>query len=86
MFPGNYAFTFIPSSKKNTMKLNMGKADRVIRILLALAVGYLYYIKMITGTLSTVLMIIAFIFLITGIVGSCPLYTLFGIKTRRHAH
>jgi hypothetical protein len=68
------------------MKLNMGKADRIIRILLALAVGYLYYIKMITGTLSIVLMIIAFIFLITGIVGSCPLYTLFGIKTRSHAH
>jgi len=68
------------------MKLNMGKADRIIRILLALAVGYLYYIKMITGTLSIVLMIIAFIFLITGIVGNCPLYTLFGIKSRRHAH
>lgn len=68
------------------MKLNMGKADRIVRILLALTVGYLYYAKMITGTLSIVLMIIAFIFLITGIVGSCPLYTLFGINSRRHAH
>lgn len=67
------------------MKLNMGKADRIVRILLALTVGYLYYAKMITGTLSIVLMIIAFIFLITGIVGSCPLYTLFGINSRRHA-
>ncbi|MVT43019.1 DUF2892 domain-containing protein [Chitinophaga oryziterrae] len=68
------------------MKLNMGKADRIIRILLALTVGYLYYVKMISGTLGIVLMIIAFIFLITGIVGSCPLYTLFGINSRRHAH
>jgi hypothetical protein len=67
------------------MKLNMGKVDRIIRILLALVVGYLYYAKMITGTLSAVLMLIAFIFLITGIVGNCPLYSLFGIKTSRHA-
>lgn len=66
------------------MQTNMGKADRVIRILLALGLGYLYYIKVITGTLSIMLMVVAMIFLITGIVGNCPVYTLLGIRTRRH--
>ena len=68
------------------MKINMGKLDRIIRILLALGTGYLYYTKVITGTLAMVLMIVALIFLITGIVGNCPLYTLFGIRSRRHAN
>lgn len=66
------------------MQTNMGKADRIIRILLALVLGYLYYTETITGTAGVIFMVIALIFLITGIIGSCPLYTLFGIRTRRH--
>lgn len=65
------------------MKNNVGKLDRIVRILLAFTTGYLYYAKIITGTFS--LMTIAMILLTTGIVGSCPLYTLLGIRTSRYA-
>ncbi|BDW92629.1 membrane protein [Flagellimonas marinaquae] len=63
------------------MKKNMGGADRVIRIVLALIVGALYYFNMITGTLAYVLLALATIFVLTSLVSFCPLYTLFGIRT-----
>jgi hypothetical protein len=66
------------------MQTNMGKADRIIRILIALGLGYLYYINAITGISAIIFAAIATVFLITGVAGTCPLYTLLGIRTRRH--
>ncbi|HKL90159.1 DUF2892 domain-containing protein [Muricauda sp. NFXS6] len=63
------------------MKKNMGGADRTIRIILAVAVGALYYFNVITGTLAYVLLAFAAIFVLTSFVSFCPLYTLFGINT-----
>lgn len=65
------------------MKANMGTIDRTIRILLALAVGLLYYFGYISGTVAIVLGVIAGIFLLTGIVSFCPLYVPLGISTRK---
>ena len=65
------------------MKANMGTIDRTIRILLALAVGLLYYFGYISGTVAIVLGVIAVIFLLTGIVSFCPLYVPLGISTRK---
>jgi hypothetical protein len=63
------------------MKTNVGIFDRVLRIVLALVVAVLIYMGTLTGTAAIVLGIIAGIFLITGLVGSCGLYTLFGISS-----
>ena len=63
------------------MKKNMGGADRMIRFLLALAVGLLYYFNVIEGTLAYVLLAVAAIFLLTSFVSICPLYSLLGIRT-----
>jgi len=63
------------------MKKNMGSADRTIRIILALAIGALYYFKVIDGTLAYVLLAFAVIFLLTSFVSFCPLYPLLGINT-----
>lgn len=65
------------------MKANMGTIDRTIRILLALAVGLLYYFGYISGTVAIVLGVIAVIFLLTGIVSFCPLYVPLSISTRK---
>ncbi len=65
------------------MKKNMGTADRIIRILAVIAIGVLYYTNLISGTLATVLLIIAVIFIATSLIGFCPLYLPFGIRTRR---
>lgn len=63
------------------MKINMGPADRGIRILISIAVGVLWYTNVINGTLAIVLSILAGIFLLTSLVGFCPLYALFGMNT-----
>lgn len=64
------------------MKQNMGTADRTIRILAAVAIGVLYYLHVIRGTLAIVLCVIAVLFVLTSFVGFCPGYLPFGLSTR----
>ena len=59
----------------------MGPTDRIIRIVLAVIIGILYYTGIISGTLATVLGVAAAIFLVTSLVNFCPAYTLFGVNT-----
>ena len=63
------------------MKKNMGSTDKLIRILIAIIIGILYFTKVITGTLGIVLLVIAIVFLLTSLISFCPLYTIFGINT-----
>ena len=63
------------------MKMNMGNADRIIRIAIAAVVVGLFLANIVTGTLGIILLVAAGIFVLTGFVGFCPLYTLVGIKT-----
>lgn len=59
----------------------MGAADRIIRILIAAVFAYLYFSGTVTGTLGIVLVVLGAVFLLTSLVGFCPLYAPFGIKT-----
>jgi len=63
------------------MTKNMGWIDRIIRVVLAVVVAVLYFTGSISGAAAVILGILAVIFLITGVVGLCPLYLPFGIKT-----
>lgn len=63
------------------MKKNMGSMDKTIRILIAAVVAGLYYGNIISGTLGIVLLVLAWVFVLTSLVSFCPLYTLFGIST-----
>jgi hypothetical protein len=63
------------------MKKNMGNTDRIVRLLVAAVVAILYFTNVITGTLGLVLLIIAGIFVLTGLIGFCPVYTLIGVNT-----
>jgi hypothetical protein len=65
------------------MKTNMGKVDRSIRIVVAVAIAALYFSNIITGTLGIGLLIVAVAFVLTSFVGFCPLYFPFGISTYR---
>jgi hypothetical protein len=65
------------------MKKNMGTADRIIRFLLAVVVGILYFTHQITGTAAIILGIIAIVFLLTSLVGFCPLYVPLRLSTRK---
>ena len=63
------------------MKKNMGTADRVIRILLAALFAYLYFGGIVTGTWGLVLVILGGVFVLTSLIGFCPLYVPFGLST-----
>lgn len=63
------------------MKKNMGTADKVIRVILAIIIAGLYIANIITGMLAVVLLVIAVIFVLTSFFSFCPLYTLFGFST-----
>jgi hypothetical protein len=63
------------------MKKNMGTTDRIIRLLLAVLFAYLYFGGIVTGTWGLVLLVLGGIFVLTSLVGFCPLYAPFGIST-----
>ena len=63
------------------MKKNMGTIDKVIRILVAVVIAFLYFTHVITGTIGIVLLILATIFVVTSLISLCPLYLPFGINT-----
>lgn len=64
------------------MKLNIGSTDRIIRIMLGIAIGYFAYSTVIeTSWVQVLLYVIAAILVITALVGNCPLYSIFKINT-----
>jgi hypothetical protein len=65
------------------MKKNLGVIDRVVRILIAVVVVVLYFLHVISGTLAIILLILAAVFVLTSIMGICPLYLPLGIKTTK---
>jgi hypothetical protein len=56
------------------MKKNMGSIDKIVRVLVAVVIGILYFTDQITGTAAIILSIFAVIFLLTSAIGFCPLY------------
>lgn len=68
----------------NFLKKNMGTLDKTIRISIALILLGLYIGGSIPeGTLTLLLIIICTIFLLTSIIGFCPLYALLNLTTRK---
>jgi hypothetical protein len=67
------------------MKKNMGTADRVIRTVIAIVMIVLFVQGVISGTVGIILLVLSGVFLLTSLVGFCPLYAPFGIRTCRTA-
>ena len=61
----------------------MGTTDKVIRILVAVIILVLYFTNVIAGTLAVILLILAGVFVVTSLLGLCPLYLPFGLNTRK---
>jgi len=72
---------FCLKAKQKIMKKNMGNADRIIRVLIAAILAILFFTNTVSGTLGIVLLIVAGVFVLTSLVGVCPLYMPFGLKT-----
>ena len=63
------------------MKKNMGITDKYIRLFAAILLSVLVYFRILEGTLAYVALGLGAVFVLTSLVGFCPLYTLFGINT-----
>ncbi len=63
------------------MKRNVGKIDKIIRILIAAVLVILYFTNVVTGTLGIVFLVIAGIALGTALMNQCLLYRLLGINS-----
>lgn len=61
----------------------MGSTDKIIRIAIAVIIAMLYFTNTISGTVALVLGAFAVIFLLTSFISFCPLYSPFGISTRK---
>lgn len=61
----------------------MGTIDKTIRLLVAVIIGVLYFMNVISGTAAVILLVLAGIFILTSFISFCPLYWPFGISTRK---
>lgn len=61
---------------------NMGLADRIIRMVLAMVFTALYLWGIVSGILGILLLVLAIPFFFAAIFGQCPPYKLFGWNTR----
>jgi predicted metal-binding membrane protein len=61
----------------------MGIIDRVVRILLAIAIVVLFLMDVISGTFGIILLVVAGIFVFTSFTRVCLLYLPFKINTAR---
>ena len=65
------------------MKRNMSNLDRIIRVVLAAVFAYLYFGGVVSGVLGIILLALGGIFLLTSLVGFCPLYVPFKFSTTK---
>ena len=61
----------------------MGSTDRVVRILVAIAIAGLYLANQISGTTAVILLITSAVLALTSFISFCPLYLLLGISSRK---
>jgi uncharacterized membrane protein HdeD (DUF308 family) len=63
------------------MQKNVGTLDRIIRIILGLILAY--FATTSSGVLAIILYILAIILVLTGIFGTCLLYSVFKMNTNK---
>lgn len=66
------------------MDRNVGPEDRVVRIVVGLALGVIIYLGYLEGTAAIIAGIAAAYLLVTGLVTRCLLYKVAGIDTSIH--
>ena len=65
------------------MKKNMGSIDKLIRLAIAAIIVVLFFMKIISGTLGIVLLVIAGVSVLTSLISYCPLYPVVGLSTTK---
>ena len=65
------------------MKLNESGMDRIIRVVLGIALVGLNLGGVITGWVGIVGLVVGIVLVLTGAVGFCPLYAMFKLRTNK---
>lgn len=65
------------------MRMNVGTADKAVRLVLAVVIALLYFTGTLKGALGITLLVLAGIFFLTSLIGFCPLYALLHLSTRK---
>ena len=65
----------------NIGEKNVGTIDRVVRIIVGIALLAGFALNMVAAPLSYLVVLIGLIALVTGFIGTCPAYSLIGITT-----
>lgn len=63
--------------------INEAGWDRILRVVLGVVLLYLGWSGTVGGGLGTVLKFLGFVPLLTGLIGWCPLYSLFKFRTNQ---
>jgi hypothetical protein len=63
------------------MKKNVGTIEKVIRLLIAVLFIILFVTHVVSGVLGYVLLTLAVIFILTSLIGWCPIWAVFGVNT-----
>jgi len=63
-------------------EMNVGTIDRVIRIVLGVALAAIALAGAVSAPLLYIMWVVAAIAVVTGVVGFCPLYALLRISTK----
>jgi Protein of unknown function (DUF2892) len=69
------------SLNRKAMKINMGMGDRVIRVIVAGLLVAGSFSNVIPGAWGYVALGVAGIFALTGLIGTCPIYSVLGAST-----
>lgn len=64
---------------------NLASWDRVLRIAVGVAMLYLGWSDVVDGLAAIALVVFAWVPLLTGALGWCPIYSMLGISTHRNA-
>lgn len=68
------------------MTMNVGGVERGIRLTIGIALLALAFFHVIPGTAAIAAYIVGAVALITGLVGYCPAWSIFGINTCEATH
>ncbi|HEX4892968.1 MAG TPA: DUF2892 domain-containing protein [Hyphomicrobiaceae bacterium] len=63
------------------MEKNVGPEDRVVRLVVAIALGVLIYVGVLEGTAAIVTGVIAVALLLSALLSRCLIYKLIGVDT-----
>ena len=62
---------------------NESTLDRALRAILGIVLIYAWYAPWVSGIVGLVALVLGVVFLLTGIIGWCPLYSLFKMSTNK---